>query len=76
MSIEQIGFYDIPSDVREKLLDVIEECRKSKVRILSENDYIKEALKELRPNGGSSMHDRMKRVEARVDEIYSVIISK
>lgn len=37
---------------------------------------IKEALAELRPNGGGSMHDRLKRVEAQIDEVHRLLISK
>jgi hypothetical protein len=35
---------------------------------------VKHYLAELKPNGGSSMNDRMTRVENRVDEIYSLLL--
>ncbi len=35
---------------------------------------VKHYLNELKPNGGSSMNDRMTRVETRVDEIYSLLL--
>ena len=35
---------------------------------------VKHYLAELKPNGGSSMNDRMTRVESRVDEIYSLLL--
>lgn len=35
---------------------------------------VKHYLAELKPNGGSSMSDRISRVESRVDEIYSLLL--
>ena len=35
---------------------------------------VKHYLAELKPNGGSSMSDRISRVENRVDEIYSLLL--
>ena len=35
---------------------------------------VKHYLTELKPNGGSSMNDRMTRVENRVDDIYSLLL--
>ena len=35
---------------------------------------VKHYLTELKPNGGSSMSDRISRVESRVDEIYSLLL--
>jgi len=35
---------------------------------------VKHYLAELKPNGGSSMNDRMTRVENRVDDIYSLLL--
>jgi hypothetical protein len=44
---------------------------------------VKHYLNELKPNGGSSMRDsvntnseRLERLETRVDEIYSLLISR
>jgi len=36
---------------------------------------VKHYLAELKPNGGSSVSDRISRVETRVDEIYSMLLS-
>ena len=36
---------------------------------------VKHYLSELRPNSGSSVKDQVSRLEARVDEIYSLLIS-
>jgi len=33
-------------------------------------------LNELRPNHGSSLHDRVSRIERRVDDIYDHLITK
>ena len=35
---------------------------------------VKHYLTELKPNGGSSMNDRITRVENRVDDIYSLLL--
>lgn len=35
---------------------------------------IKETLAELKPNHGSSMKDQVTRLEARVDEIYRILL--
>jgi hypothetical protein len=35
---------------------------------------VKHYLQELKPNGGSSVSDRISRVETRVDEIYSLLL--
>ncbi len=35
---------------------------------------VKHYLNELKPNGGSSMNDRMTRVETRVDDIYTLLL--
>lgn len=37
---------------------------------------VKHYLSELKPNGGSSVADRLNRVERRVDEIYSLLIER
>ena len=36
---------------------------------------VKHYLAELKPNGGSSVSDRISRVETRVDEIYSLLLN-
>ena len=35
---------------------------------------VKHYLAELKPNGGSSVSDRISRVEIRVDEIYTLLL--
>ena len=37
---------------------------------------IKGWLNELRPNGGASMKDQLTRLEARVDDLYSLIVKR
>ena len=37
---------------------------------------IKGWLNELRPNGGSSMKDQLTRLEQRVDDLYSLIVTR
>lgn len=37
---------------------------------------VKHYLSELKPNGGSSVADRLNRVERRVDEIYLLLIER
>lgn len=37
---------------------------------------IKAALEELKPNHGSSIKDQVTRLEARVDEIYSILLAR
>jgi phenylacetate-coenzyme A ligase PaaK-like adenylate-forming protein len=34
---------------------------------------VKHYLTELKPNGGSSVSDRLNRVEGRVDDIYNIL---
>jgi len=45
---ERIGFYELPSTPkdRQRLLDAIENCRQALVRVKSEQDYIKDTVKE------------------------------
>lgn len=40
--------------------------------VMSMSDY----LKELKPNGGSSIKDQVNRLEKRVDDIYKMIADK
>lgn len=46
MSVEQIGFYEIPNDpeLRRELMQTIENCRAALARIKSEQTFITEAL--------------------------------
>lgn len=37
---------------------------------------VKHYLSELKPNSGSSMNDRLFRIEQRVDELYRFIIER
>jgi len=37
---------------------------------------VKHYLNELRPNGGSSMKDSLKRMEDRIDDLYKLIAEK
>lgn len=37
---------------------------------------VKHYLSELKPNGGSSLKDKVDRLESRVDEIYSLLLNK
>lgn len=37
---------------------------------------IKHYLAELKPNGGSSMNDRLKRVEDQIDQIYQILLER
>ncbi len=37
---------------------------------------VKQYLSELKTNGGSSLRDQVNRLEARVDDIYSLLINK
>lgn len=37
---------------------------------------VKHYLNELRPNGGSSMKDSLKRMEERIDDLYKLISEK
>ena len=37
---------------------------------------VKHYLNELRPNGGSSMKDSLKRIEDRIDDLYKLIAEK
>lgn len=37
---------------------------------------VKHYLAELKPNGGGSMNDRLKRVEDQIDQIYHILLQK
>jgi len=36
---------------------------------------VKHYLQELKPNGGSSVKDQVNRLEKRLDEVYSLLVS-
>ena len=37
---------------------------------------VKHYLSELKPNSGTSMNDKVNRLESRVDEIYRLLVEK
>ena len=37
---------------------------------------VKHYLAELKPNGGSSIRDKVDRLEAKVDKLYEILINK
>ena len=37
---------------------------------------VKHYLAELKPNGGASMNDRVRRLEGKVDQIYYMLVKK
>lgn len=37
---------------------------------------VKHYLNELKPNGGSSIKDKVDRLEAKVDKLYEILIGK
>lgn len=37
--------------------------------------FMRFVIKELKPNGGSSLKDQVNRLEQRVDEIYNILLS-
>jgi len=37
---------------------------------------VKHYLSEIKPNGGTSIHDRVSRLEGKVDQIYYLLIMK
>jgi hypothetical protein len=37
---------------------------------------VKHYLAELKPNGGSSIRDKVDRLEAKVDKLYDILIQK
>ena len=76
MSVEQIGFYEIPNDpaLRKKLFDTIENCRAAQVRIKSERTYITDALSEIGKATGIKAADLRKVVSDRAAGTYTKTI--
>lgn len=76
MSVEQIGFYEIPNDpvARKKLLDGLDEIGKAMTRIKSENTYIAESLKELKEQFDISTTDLRKAATDRTNGTYKKTI--
>lgn len=76
MSVEQIGFYALPSDpeARRKMMQVIENCRAAQVRIKSEQTFVTEALAELAKETGIKAVDLRKVVTDRANGSYAKTI--
>lgn len=76
MSVEQIGFYALPSDPesRRKMMQVIENCRAAQVRIKSEQTFVSEALAELAKDTGIKAADLRKVVTDRANGTYQKTI--
>lgn len=76
MSVEQIGFYDIPKDpkLRRKLMDTIENARAASLRIKSEQTYITDALAEISKETGIKASDLRKVVADRATDGYKKTI--
>lgn len=76
MSVEQIGFYELPSDpkLRRQLLDTIENVRASMVRIKSEQTYITDALAEIAKATGIKTTDLRKVATDRAAGTFSKTI--
>lgn len=78
MSVEQIGFYEIPNDpnLRKQLMDTIENCRAARVRIASEQTYINDALSVISKATGIKSGDLRKVVGDRARDGYKETIDK
>lgn len=76
MSVEQIGFYEIPNDpkIRKQLFDTIENCRAAQVRIKSEQTYITDALAKIGKETGIKAADLRKVVSDRAAGTFSKTI--
>ncbi|AHZ60158.1 transcriptional regulator [Dickeya phage vB-DsoM-LIMEstone1] len=76
MSVEQIGFYALPSDpeTRRKMMGAIENCRAASVRIKSEQTFITETLAELAKETGIKAADLRKVVSDRANGTFSKTI--
>lgn len=78
MSTEQIGFYELPSTPkdRQRLLDAIENCRKAKVRIASEQTYISDTVKTFAKEFGIKTADLNKLIADRAKGTYGETVQK
>lgn len=78
MSVEQVGFYQIPNTPgdRQKLLQSIENCRAAQVRIASEQAYISDTLKELSKEFGIKGPDLRRLVTDRAKGSYGETVKK
>lgn len=76
MSVEQIGFYEIPKDpkVHRELMDTIENCRGAINRIKSEQAYITDALATIAKATGIKASDLRKVVMDRANQTFSKTI--
>lgn len=76
MSVEQIGFYEIPKDpkLRQELMDTIENCRGAVTRIKSEQAYITDALTAIAKATGIKSADLRKVVMDRANQTFSKTI--
>lgn len=76
MSVEQIGFYEIPKDPKERqeLMDTIENCRAAVNRIKSEQTYITDALGAIAKKTGIKAVDLRKVVMDRANQTFSKTI--
>ncbi|ECW1086612.1 hypothetical protein allotria_127 [Salmonella phage allotria] len=76
MSVEQIGFYQLPSDpkLRQKMMQTLENCRAAQIRIKSEQTFVTEALAELAKETGIKAVDLRKVVTDRAAGTFSKTI--
>lgn len=76
MSVEQIGFYELPSDpeTRRELMQTIENCRAAQIRIKSEQTFVSEALAEIAKKTGIKAADLRKVVTDRAAGTFSKTI--
>lgn len=76
MSVEQIGFYQLPSDPeqRRKMMQVIENCRAAQIRIKSEQTFVTDALAQLAKETGIKAVDLRKVVTDRAAGTYTKTI--
>lgn len=76
MSVEQIGFYEIPNDpeLRRELMQTIENCRGAMARIKSEQTFISEALAAIAKKTNIKTPDLRKVVTDRANGTYAKTI--
>ncbi|AVO22880.1 transcriptional regulator [Erwinia phage vB_EamM-Bue1] len=78
MSTEQIGFYEIPNAPgdRQKLLQGLENCRAAQIRIISEQTFIADTIKELAKEFDIKGADLRKLVTDRAKGTYGNTVQK
>ena len=76
MSVEQIGFYQLPSDPesRRKMMQTIENCRAAQIRIKSEQTFVTDAIAALAKETGIKATDLRKVVADRAAGTYAKTI--